>query len=325
MRTSTLRAAASLAAVTLFAAFEQAACFGRGDSVGPPSGLDASMSADGAISDVSVGGVEVGLADVAVDARPDSAPDAAPVDAEAGTPEAGDDAADASPCASDVGLVGYWPFEEGAGTTTADLSGNGNAGTLTNSPVWTATPPPTPYPNHYALTFDGSESYVTMGNPAVLQITDTLSVAAWFQSNASLTNYKTVLSKWWSGGSDAAYSIYWGNGAGPNFALSGSTVLAATSPTIYNDGAWHFIAGTWDGTTSSLYIDGVLVDAVTPDAAFGALEDVAHPFDVATDDRYPAGSGDRFFPGLIDDVRVYNRPLTAAEVGALFNGACAAH
>src|SRR5579862_9223372 len=39
---------------------------------------------------------------------------------------------DGSACATDFGLVGYWPFEEGTGTTTADLSGSGNAGTLIN-------------------------------------------------------------------------------------------------------------------------------------------------------------------------------------------------
>jgi hypothetical protein len=225
-----------------------------------------------------------------------------------------------------TGLVGYWPFEEGTGTTAADLSGNGNAGTLQNSPVWSTSVPPTPYANTHSLSFDGVQSYVTMGNPAALQLTGALSITAWFKSSATLGNYATLVSKWWSGGTEAAYSIHWSNSSGPLFGVGNAALagIGAATATPYTDGSWHFLAGTWDGATITLYIDGKSVASTTTDASFDPLANISDPFDVATDNRYAPGTGDRFFPGSVDDVRAYARALSAAEVGQLFNGTCAA-
>ena len=276
-------------------------------------------------------GGDVADARAAIDSGGDGA-DGSVFDGPGPSDASGDDASDgAEPdgatCAVDFGLVGYWPFEEGSGTTTADVSGSGNAGTLTNSPMWSATAPPTPYANAHSLSFDGTSSYVTMGNPSALRLTGPMSLACWFQSSASLGNYQTLVSKWWSGDADAAYSIYWTTGFGPTFAMRSAmgSSIGASATTAFDDGAWHFVAATWTGVTVRLYVDAVEQGDETPDGSFGATADVMHPFDVATDDRYSAGTGDRFFPGLIDDVRVYDRPLTAAEIGKLFDGKCAAH
>jgi hypothetical protein len=242
--------------------------------------------------------------------------------------EASSDASDASEiCSLATGLVGYWPFEEGTGSTTADTSGNANNGTLVNSPSWSESVPPTKYTNTHSLSFDGSQSYVTMGNPTQLQITGALSLAAWFKTSATLANYRTLVSKWYSGSTDGAFTLLWTNSGGPTLLVenSGLQVLGAAAPSVYTDGVWHFVVGTWDGaTTARLYVDGHQVSVTTLDASFGPLQSNTDPFDVGTDNRYAAGTGDRFFPGSIDEVRVYSRALTAAEVGALFNGSCAA-
>jgi hypothetical protein len=238
------------------------------------------------------------------------------------------DASDASEvCALATGLVGYWPFEEGTGSTTADSSGNGNNGTLVNSPAWSTSVPPTKYANTHSLTFDGAQSYVTMGNPTQLQITGALSLAAWFKTSATLANYRTIMSKWYSGGTDGAFTLLWTNSGGPTLLVENSAlqVFGAAAPGVYTDGAWHLVVGTWDGaTTARIYVDGHQVSVTTADASFGPLQSNTDPFDVGTDNRYAAGTGDRFFPGSIDEVRVYSRALTAAEVGALFNGTCGA-
>jgi hypothetical protein len=236
--------------------------------------------------------------------------------------------ADAGPsCDLDAGLVGYWPFDEGTGTTTADRSGKGSPGTLMNSPVWSTSVPPTPYPNARSLSFDGVQSFVTMGNPMVLRFSGPLSITAWFKTSATLGNYATLVSKWWSGGTEAAYTILWTNGGGPLFEIGNAALagIGAGAATPYTDGNWHFVAGTWGGATITLYIDGKAVNSTTTDASFDPLDDITDPFDVATDNRYaPNGGGNRFFPGFVDDVRAYSRALSAEEVGQLFNGTCGA-
>ncbi len=262
--------------------------------------------------------------------------DAAPLDAGDGAVEANDAAGDASPdapdgsptCAISAGLVRSWPFGEGTGASTADMSGNGNPGTLMNSPAWsTSHPQQLKDGNSHSLCFDGIQSYVTMGNPTALQITGTLSVAAWIQSTASqLGSYRTVLGKWWSGGAEAAYSLVWVTGDGLSFNVNSASneQVGASETKPLNDGDWHLLVGTWDGATVSLYVDGAPVSSQTFDGGFGPIANITDPFDVATDNRYDAGTGDRFFPGCIDEVRVYNRALTAAEVGWLYDGQCAA-
>ncbi|HEY8087315.1 MAG TPA: LamG-like jellyroll fold domain-containing protein, partial [Polyangiaceae bacterium] len=232
--------------------------------------------------------LEASVADVgsdSADATADSPAEAvadAPVDSPADSPAEASDASDASTCSILTGLVGYWPFEEGTGTTTADVSASANPGTLMNSPTWVTTVPPTPYANTHALSFDGVQTYVTMGNPAALQISGPLTLAAWFQSSASLGNYKMLVSKWWTGQSDATYAIYWQTGFGPSLGLNdGPVELSTAASTLYNDGAWHFIAGTWDGTNAVLYVDAVSVASSATDGGFGALQSTTYTFDVA--------------------------------------------
>src|SRR3989338_5343069 len=65
------------------------------------------------------------------------------------------------------GLVGYWTFDEGAGTTANDSSGNNNTGTLTNGPTWTTGK------IGQALNFDGVNDYVDLGFPSALQLSGT--------------------------------------------------------------------------------------------------------------------------------------------------------
>ena len=81
-----------------------------------------------------------------------------------------------------LGLVGYWPFDEGAGTVADDFSGNGNAVTLATDgsalPAWV------PGKFGHALSFDGSSNYVTVPNvggylPSALQLTHTGTVSLW--------------------------------------------------------------------------------------------------------------------------------------------------
>lgn len=86
------------------------------------------------------------------------------------------------PVATDAGLVGLWQFDEGEGTSTSDSSGNGNDGTLSGAalPAWSSDAAPIPN-NPYSLAFDGTNngSYVEVAPAASLDLTETLTMAAW--------------------------------------------------------------------------------------------------------------------------------------------------
>jgi hypothetical protein len=297
----------------------------RADTAEADAEAEGRVDADSAEADAQAeaeaeaeGGVDAAIADAEAQAEGSEAGGDAPIDAAASVDACADGGC--ATCALEAGLVGYWKLDDGSGTVAVDSSGSGNPGTLVNAPTWT-TAAPTPYPNASALTFDGVNSFVTMGNPTALRITGPLTVACWFKTSSILGNYRMLVSKWWSGEIDAAYSLFFSN-AGLEFSLfNGTTNLSTTVNLVFNDDTWHAVVGTWDGSTARTYFDGVLRDSVT-NATFGALADIAHPVNIGTDDRYPPGTGDRFFPGSIDDVRIYNRALSAAEVGALFKGTC---
>ena len=86
-------------------------------------------------------------------------------------------------------LVAYWKFDEGAGTTTADSSGNGNTGILTNGPLWTAGR------LGKALYFDGIDDNVTVPDSNSLHLSDAFTLSAWVNPASPFTDWRAVLVK----------------------------------------------------------------------------------------------------------------------------------
>jgi large repetitive protein len=76
-------------------------------------------------------------------------------------------------------------------------------------------------------------------------------------------------------------------------------------------GTFVHVAGTFDGTTSLVYVDGVQVGSKTPMMSLGTNTEPAH---IGEDSQ-----GGSSFPGIIDEVSVYSRALTATEIAAIFN------
>ncbi len=191
-------------------------------------------------------------------------------------------------------------FNEGSGTVVTDVSGNGNNGTISGA-TWTTSGK---YGN--ALIFNGTNALVTINNAASLQLTSGMTLEAWV--------YPTTVSN------KSRDVIYKGN---DNYYLEGSTnnsrrpALGGTfgSP-IYGTAAltantWTHLAGTYDGATMSLYINGV---QVTSRAQTGAIATSTNPLQIGGDSIYG-----QYFAGRIDEVRVYNRALGAAEIQSDMN------
>jgi hypothetical protein len=186
------------------------------------------------------------------------------------------------------GLVGHWKFDEVAGTTAADSSGSGNAGTLVGGAVWT----PSGRING-ALTLDGVNDYVSL---RVQSLPPAFTLGAWVWVDAAGTAANPLLSlnnRVFYLASNTVYS-YWNNGS------AGSASFGAV-PTA----SWQHITYTYDGITLRGFRNAVQF-ATTTNASISSGSAIPRIGSDEVDDDY--------FSGMLDDVRLYNRALSAQEV-----------
>ncbi len=202
-------------------------------------------------------------------------------------------------------LAGWWKFDETSGTTAADSSGNANTGTL-NAPV--ATWSPTGGQLGGALVFSGTAGQsVSVPNNAALNPTSGISITAWINPTTwGTNNNRRILEK---GGNDTQYRLTAQSNA-LMFDLSGLKNITTTLPAT---GTWTHVAGTYDGTTMRLYINGSQVTSV---AITGSIATTTDALYIGTKNGTTTVAGD-YFSGAIDDVRIYGRALAASEVADL--------
>lgn len=210
---------------------------------------------------------------------------------------------------TDTGLVGYWKFDEGSGTQATDSSGNNNIGTLTNGPTWQSAPN---CKVGGCLSFDGVNDYVDGGINSILNPTSAITVSSWVNvPSGDSTQYRYIVSD--SGTGSNGYELTIASGS-PRFEVYNTSPSGYISNSTGNarDSSWHLLTATYsNGSSVLLYIDGMLARSV---AATVLLPTNNTSLTIGKRD----GNG-FYFSGLIDDVRVYNRVFSAAEVLTLYN------
>ena len=201
----------------------------------------------------------------------------------------------------ETGLVAAYNFDAGAGTGVADLSGNANTGTLANA-TWTSAGH-----TNGALSFNGASALVSVPDAASLDLRDAMTLEAWVNPTALGTGWRTVLLKEQPPG-NLAYALYANTDttrpsahvftSGSEKMLKGPSALALNT--------WTHLAASYDGTTLRLYVNGTQVAST---GAGGAIASGNGALDIGGNTIWK-----EWFKGTIDDVRVYNRALTAAEI-----------
>ena len=200
-----------------------------------------------------------------------------------------------------TGLVAAYGFEEGSGTTTTDASGLGNTGTITAG-TWATT-------GRFgkALSFNGTSSVVTVNDAAALRLTSAMTLEAWVRPTAS-ASWRCAMLKETSGG--LAYGLYASNTSSrPGGFLRVGSVgsdVDATAPSAITLNAWTHLAATYDGATLRLFVNGT---QVTSRALTGSIVSSTQPLRIGGNQVWG-----EYFAGLIDEIRVYNRALSAAEI-----------
>ena len=207
--------------------------------------------------------------------------------------------------------AGYWKLNASSGATAIDSSGNGYTATLYNSPAWTAGV------SGNALSFNGSNQYAAVTGASALNAYP-LSVAVWIKT-ASTSGLHGVVDKY-KASSLNGYQIFVNNGNlcawyfkdSADYVWDGSGCTLSTPG--FTDNKWHQVVFTVDATGGKLYVDGVQKASQAWTGIAGATT-TATGLNFA---RYP-GVTSPYLPGSLDDVRVYNSALNAAQVATLYN------
>lgn len=207
------------------------------------------------------------------------------------------------------GMVGYWKLDETTGTTAADSSGNGNAGTYNSSGVTHSTSLPSTLSGDVrSLLLDGSTGYVALGTTNFPANNAPQSMSLWFKGTAVTGTNQNMIALINGGGASANQLgfrdlnlVLWSYG--------GAALVSTAAPT---DGAWHQVIYTYDGVTDSLYLDGVVKATSTT-----AVHQTGAPASAFLGTYAPNAE---MWNGSLDDVRVYSRALTAGEISLLAGG-----
>jgi outer membrane protein assembly factor BamB len=192
-------------------------------------------------------------------------------------------------------LVGYWKLDENSGTTAYDSSSYNNNGIIYGA-SWTGGKV------NSALSFDGVNDYVDCGTGPSLMPTTAITLEAWFKAS-NVSTYGTIVSTFY-------YEGYFLR-INPNAAVEFAPGICYSPAGTIQPGVWHHVVGTFNGTLAEIYVNGNLVGSQSS----GYLAYTGQSLRIGNN---PATG--LWFNGVIDEVKVYNRALSAQEVWAEYSG-----
>jgi hypothetical protein len=208
------------------------------------------------------------------------------------------------------GLVMYQSFDGDdvniGGTVAYDRSGNGNNGAIVGATQVEGK-------RGQGMSFNGANNNtVDFNDSSSLSPTGSITMVSWFKTKMSMSSYSRYLIN-----KGNAYGLVLGQGAA-NKTISmfvrqnlGTDDYQTTAPIAYNDGNWHQLSGIFDGDFFKLYFDGTYVGS--KDTTKTGIDD--SPYSMQVGYSYSSGY---YFDGSIDENRIYNRALSADEIGYLY-------
>ncbi|MFH0797479.1 MAG: LamG domain-containing protein [Candidatus Omnitrophota bacterium] len=210
--------------------------------------------------------------------------------------------------ADEKGLVGYWKFDEGEGTTARDSSGKGNDGTIYGA-TWTRKGQ-----SGSALFFDG-ESYVDCGKDKSLDITGEFTIEVWVKISESKEKFEacTLVKKGFYRGGWQTYIQENFLAVSSDGGASGVYYRKFLSGKFYP--FYHIVITCEKAETESqlkFYVDGVLGETLPVKSGLKSSES---PLVIGA---WASAEAD-YFKGILDEIRIYNRALSGEEVKAHYD------
>ncbi|MFA5830399.1 MAG: LamG-like jellyroll fold domain-containing protein [Candidatus Paceibacterota bacterium] len=203
-------------------------------------------------------------------------------------------------------LFGYWKLDEMSGTTTVDRSSYDNTGTLIGNPLWVKGQV------NGALVFNGTTDFVRIPDSSIFDMKD-FSVSAWIKLKGSVTTTVRIAGQQKPGTLTGWGLLIKNNRLSTSMQLDYSDTSALSFGSLLNDGKWHHVAMTRDTAIGkiTLWIDGKAVGSQS--SAKTTTYAVDAPIAIGSNN----GAG-AFFPGRIDEARIYGKALSANEIGAMY-------
>jgi hypothetical protein len=198
------------------------------------------------------------------------------------------------PMDTDAALVGQWNFNENAGTSSVDASGNGNNATLQGTAGWGAGA----VVNDFASTFDGTSATVDYGTDSLFNLGQNYTLAIWVNP--------TVL---------AGEQLFFGKGYNFSLTYFGSNVYFYGGGTAGNvplaAGAWSLVVGVFDTGLTTIYVNNETpvifnIGTTIPDTSAIALTSGQALF------------GANLFQGSLSQAQIYDNSLLSGDVADLF-------
>jgi glucose/arabinose dehydrogenase/PKD repeat protein len=211
--------------------------------------------------------------------------------------------------ADPLGITAGYAFNEISGTTAADASGHGIVGTLTNGPTFSSGR----YGN--AVSLDGSNDYVNLGNPSALQLTGSMTLSAWVYASSFPVDDAAIISKRASG--ESGFQLDLTKDTGPRtigFKLTSSSggAMFRYGATTLQLNTWYHVAGVYNAATRTMdvYLNGVLDNAGLVGTVTASQQNSTANVTIG---RRAGGTGFEF-AGRIDDVRIADHALSQAQI-----------
>jgi hypothetical protein len=203
--------------------------------------------------------------------------------------------------------VAAYSFSETSGSTVADATGHGHTGTVSGATRTTTGK------TGGALSFDGVNDSVSVEDADDLDLTTGMTLEAWVNPTAN-TGWRTAVMKETSG--DLSYALYSGGATTPLSTItttgaSGYGEAPGPSGSQPADNTWTHLVGTYDGTTLKLYKNGTLISSST---RAGSIAVGTGPVKIGGNAVWG-----EWFKGQLDDIRIYNTALTAAQIQTAMN------
>ncbi|MGB7062189.1 MAG: LamG-like jellyroll fold domain-containing protein, partial [Candidatus Zixiibacteriota bacterium] len=209
----------------------------------------------------------------------------------------------------DVNTGALWHFNENTGTTAYDQTANDNDGAISGA-TWT-----TDSRFGYALDFDGLNDYVEVPADPSLDITGPITIEAWIKPSGDPVEYSEIVDKE-PVTQGPGYSFILNNDRLLNFWIgeSGTDWLSSVGTTALQDDTWYYVVGVNDGDSIRVYVDGVQEGTPTEQGPPGSTAGV----------NLQIGRGgtslQRWFNGIIDEIRISNRALPPSEIATNYAG-----
>jgi hypothetical protein len=201
----------------------------------------------------------------------------------------------------------YMPFND-ATTPIPDMSGSGNTGSLTGA-TWSS--------GNGGIYSFGSGDYIEVADSSSLDITSELTVSAWVNKGTmtGTPNLRYIVGKG-TGWKDEPYMLTYvvSNDRWYFQIYDGVDNRLVSTPAL---SGWHLVTGVFDGSSVSLYVDGVLADSMSFSATTLAVNDKSLVI--------CGHAASRYFDGLLDDIRVYPVALNAGDVDQLYDDTVGDH